>query len=117
PYLRRVHRSTGRRTRPGPSARGLTVRAYLTTSIRSLSGLRIMQTAPDLVLTGEFRPDQLQHYTHIPFEVPSGVHQLHLRYGCNNQIDSDPTLSGGNTLDLGLFDQRGTEAGGPGFRG
>lgn len=76
-----------------------------------------METAPDIVLTGQFRPDQVQQYDHVPFEMPAGVDQFHLRYSYNDQIDSNPTLSGGNTLDLGLFDHRGIAAGGPGFRG
>jgi len=42
---------------------------------------------------------------------------MEIRYGYSDRIDSDPLLSGGNTLDIGLFDPRGVETGGPGFRG
>lgn len=73
--------------------------------------------APDIVLTGHFAPEQAQRYTHVPFEVPAGVNQLHLRYTYSDRIDSNPLLTGGNTLDLGLFDERGIAAGSPGFRG
>lgn len=72
---------------------------------------------PDIVLTGRFEPTDERRYVEIPFEVPSGLRQLHLHASYNDQIGSDPLLSGGNTLDLGLFDNRGTAAGGPGFRG
>ncbi|MER3485223.1 MAG: hypothetical protein C4345_03835, partial [Chloroflexota bacterium] len=74
-------------------------------------------TPPDIVRRGRFDPSQERHYVHLPFVVPSGVHQIHLRCDYNARIDSDPLLRGGNTLDLGLFDEQGTDAGGPGFRG
>src|SRR5947208_65522 len=70
-----------------------------------------------LVLTGRFEPGEERRYRHQPFEVPPGVEQLHLRYDYNDRIGSDPTLLGGNTLDIGLFDARGTAPGSPGFRG
>lgn len=72
---------------------------------------------PDIVLTGHFEPDQVQRYVEVPFEMPAGIDQFHFRYSYSDQIDSSPLLAGGNTLDLGLFDQRGTAAGSPGFRG
>jgi hypothetical protein len=61
-------------------------------------------TSPDRVLRGSFSPDQERHYTEIPFTVPSGVGSLHIEYGYSDRIGSDPRLSGGNTLDIGLFD-------------
>lgn len=73
--------------------------------------------APDIVLTGRFTPDRQRRYDHRPFTVPAGVRQLHLRYDYSDRIGSDPALVGGNTLDLGLFDERGSAPGGPGFRG
>jgi PHP domain len=57
------------------------------------------------------------HYSLVPFEVPPGCDQLEVRYAYSDRIDSDPLLSGGNTLDIGLFDPRGTETGSRGFRG
>lgn len=72
---------------------------------------------PDVVLTGRFEPVDELHYVEVPFEVPPEVRQLHLHASYNDQIGSDPLLSGGNTLDLGLFDHRGTAPNGPGFRG
>lgn len=71
----------------------------------------------DLTLRGRFEPSQERHYKHVPFEVPRGVRQLHLRYSYSDAIGHDPSLSGGNTVDLGLFDERGTAPGSAGFRG
>jgi len=53
----------------------------------------------------------------VPFDVPPGLHQLHIRYAYTDQIDSDPLITGGNTLDIGLFDERGIAESSPGFRG
>jgi hypothetical protein len=72
---------------------------------------------PSLTLTGRFEKDHERRYAHIPFKVPAGVRQLHIRYSYNDQIDSDPLVGGGNTLDIGLFDERGIAEGSPGFRG
>ncbi|HEU4571361.1 MAG TPA: CehA/McbA family metallohydrolase, partial [Candidatus Limnocylindrales bacterium] len=73
--------------------------------------------APDLVLEGRFTDADLRRYVTVPFEVPAGLHQLHVGYTYSDRIDSDPLLSGGNTLDIGLFDPRGSGTGSPGFRG
>ena len=53
----------------------------------------------------------------MPFEVPAGVSQLHVKYGYSDRIDSDPLVTGGNTLDIGIFDEHGIAPGGDGFRG
>ncbi len=71
----------------------------------------------DIELVGHLTPDQQQQYVTVPFAVPAGVEQIQLRYDYSDRIASDPDLDNGNTLDIGLFDERGTEAGGPGFRG
>ena len=76
-----------------------------------------VEGAPDLVLTGRFERDAEKTYHHFPFEVPDGADAVRIRLSYNNRISSDPFLEGGNTLDLGLFDQRGTDTGSPGFRG
>ena len=72
---------------------------------------------PDRRLTGHFDRTHEKRYAHVPFEVPGGLHQLHVRYSYSDRIDSDPALTGGNTLDIGVFDERGIAAGSPGFRG
>ncbi len=71
----------------------------------------------DIVLTGRFEEEDRKRYVHLPFEVPHGIRQLHVRYSYNDQIDSDPLITGGNTLDIGLFDERGTAPGSRGYRG
>ena len=76
-----------------------------------------IHSAPDMTLTGRFEPAEGLTYRHLPFTVPDGVHQMHLRVGYNARIGSSPVLRGGNTLDIGLFDARGAESGSPGFRG
>jgi hypothetical protein len=72
---------------------------------------------PDLVLRGHFDKVHERRYAHVPFDVPSGRRQLHVRYSYNDQIDSDPTLADGNTLDIGLFDELGIAESSAGFRG
>ncbi len=71
----------------------------------------------DVVLTGRFEEADRKRYVHLPFDVPSGVRQLHVRYSYDDRIDSDPLITGGNTLDIGLFDERGIAPGSPGYRG
>ena len=73
--------------------------------------------SPDVVLEGSFTESDRMRYVLVPFTVPPGVHQLEIRYTYSDRIDSDPLLSGGNTLDIGLFDPRGTATGSAGFRG
>ena len=72
---------------------------------------------PDLILAGHIPPEQVQRYQSVPFAVPAGIEQLFIRYDYSDRIASDPDLVNGNTLDIGLFDERGTVSGGPGFRG
>jgi predicted metal-dependent phosphoesterase TrpH len=72
---------------------------------------------PAITLTGRFEKDHERRYAHVPFEVTSSLRQIHIRYSYSDQIDSDPLVGGGNTLDIGLFDERGIAEGSPGFRG
>ena len=73
--------------------------------------------SPDVVLEGSFVASDRMRYVLVPFEVPRRVRQLEIRYSYSDRIDSDPLIGGGNTLDIGLFDPRGTESGSVGFRG
>ncbi len=72
---------------------------------------------PDIILSGHFDLDDQCTFRHTPFEIPDGIDQIHVSIMYNDQISSDPRHSGGNTLDIGMFDERGTAAGSPGFRG
>ena len=56
-------------------------------------------------------------WKHIPFAVPAGVQQFHISVQYNDRIDSNPLITGGNTLDIGVFDPQGYASGSPGFRG
>ncbi len=54
-------------------------------------------------------------FVYVPVEVPSGVRELHVSYTYDRP--AVPAGTAGNALDIGLFDERGTELGGRGFRG
>jgi PHP domain len=73
--------------------------------------------SPDIVLEGRFVAADRMRYVLVPFQVTPGLRQLEIRYSYSDQIDSDPLVGGGNTLDIGLFDPRGTGTGSVGFRG
>ena len=71
----------------------------------------------NIVLEGRFVAADRMRYVLVPFDVPEGVRQLEVRYTYSDRVDSDPRVGDGNTLDIGLFDPRGTETGSVGFRG
>lgn len=73
--------------------------------------------ARQIQFSTRFDPADERTLRHVPFEVPDNVDQLHISLAYNARIGSDPRLTGGNTLDIGLFDEQGTESGGPGLRG
>lgn len=54
-------------------------------------------------------------FVYLPVEVPDGVREIHVAY----TYDKPPVPVGtpGNALDIGIFDERGTDLGGKGFRG
>ncbi|MEU6666408.1 CehA/McbA family metallohydrolase [Streptomyces sp. NPDC046727] len=54
-------------------------------------------------------------YVYLPIEVPPGTGELKVSYTYDKPSVPPGTL--GNALDIGLFDERGTEPGGRGFRG
>jgi hypothetical protein len=70
-----------------------------------------------ITLHARFDLGEDREFRHVPFEVPEGTRQVHIEITYNDQIGSSPMLSGGNTLDIGLFDHQGIESGGPGLRG
>lgn len=72
---------------------------------------------PDITIAGRFEPAEARRYRHVPFAVPEGVRQIHLRYDYSDRVGSSPLLRDGNTLDIGLFDGAGIAPGSPGFRG
>ncbi len=70
-----------------------------------------------IALTGAFTPQQEKTYVHLPFDMPPHAIRLDVEYEYSQRIGSDPTLRGGNTLDLGVFDERGIDFLNAGFRG
>jgi hypothetical protein len=54
-------------------------------------------------------------YVYVPVEVPSGVREIRVSYTYDRP--SVPAGTPGNALDIGVFDERGTDPGGRGFRG
>jgi len=73
--------------------------------------------SPDIVLEGRFVEADRMRYVLVPFEVRLGLRQFEIRYSYSDRIESDPLVGDGNTLDIGLFDPRGTGTGSVGFRG
>ncbi|GGM02652.1 phosphoesterase [Streptomyces fumigatiscleroticus] len=54
-------------------------------------------------------------FVYVPVEVPSGVREIKVSYTYDKP--AVPAGTKGNALDIGIFDERGTELGGRGFRG
>lgn len=54
-------------------------------------------------------------FVYVPVEVPRGVREIHVAYTYDRP--TVPAGTQGNALDVGLFDERGTDLGGRGFRG
>ncbi|MEU7718365.1 CehA/McbA family metallohydrolase [Streptomyces tibetensis] len=54
-------------------------------------------------------------FVYVPVEVPAGVRELKVSYTYDRP--AVPAGTPGNALDIGVFDERGTELGGRGFRG
>lgn len=54
-------------------------------------------------------------FVYVPVEVPTGVREIKVSYTYGRP--SVPAGTTGNALDIGIFDQHGTELGGKGFRG
>lgn len=76
-----------------------------------------MNTQQTLILQGTAHADQSKTYLMLPFELPENVIQIDVAYEYTNQIGSDPHLTDGNTVDIGIFDVRGYDFMGKGFRG
>lgn len=70
-----------------------------------------------IVQEGTLQLKQEKTYAHLPFDMPAEATGLEVEYSYSNQIGSDPLLSGGNTIDLGVFDARGIDFLTAGFRG
>ncbi|MCT9139238.1 CehA/McbA family metallohydrolase [Streptomyces violarus] len=60
-------------------------------------------------------PPGAPDFVYVPVEVPAGVREIKVAYTYDRP--SVPAGTTGNALDIGVFDDRGTELGGRGFRG
>ena len=69
------------------------------------------------VRTGHLRADEQSSYVHVPFDVPAGAVRLEVEYTYSGRIGAEPQYTGGNTIDLGVIDARGTAFAAAGFRG
>ncbi|MET8854695.1 CehA/McbA family metallohydrolase [Streptomyces sp. NPDC004579] len=54
-------------------------------------------------------------FVYLPVEVPAGVAEIKVSY--SYERPTVPAGTAGNALDIGIFDEHGTELGGRGFRG
>lgn len=70
-----------------------------------------------IILEGLIPVELGKTYLHLPFEVPEQIIRLDVHFEYTDRIGSNPLLSGGNTLDLGVFDERGIDFLQAGFRG
>ncbi|MEV6393641.1 CehA/McbA family metallohydrolase [Streptomyces sp. NPDC051907] len=60
-------------------------------------------------------PPGAPDFVYLPVEIPRGVREIHVSYAYERPAMPPGTV--GNALDIGVFDERGTELGGEGFRG
>jgi hypothetical protein len=70
-----------------------------------------------LQLDVHLTPEQTFTYINVPFDVPVGIGRIDVAYNYDAAISSDPTLQGGNTIDIGIIDPRGPQFLTQGFRG
>ncbi|MFC5220756.1 CehA/McbA family metallohydrolase [Streptomyces coerulescens] len=83
-------------------------------SVTFASGADDTQDAETRTVRGTLPPGS-PDFVYLPVEVPSGVREIKVSY--TYEKPSVPAGTPGNALDIGIFDQRGTELGGRGFRG
>lgn len=71
----------------------------------------------EIVLRGTIPGGQQRTYLNVPFDMPEHVTRLDVRYEYSDRVGSDPHLTNGNTVDIGIFDARGAGFLSDGFRG
>ncbi|MFJ8585848.1 CehA/McbA family metallohydrolase [Streptomyces sp. NPDC093595] len=80
----------------------------------ALPGVSFADGRAEVVVRGTLPPGS-PDYVYVPVEVPRGVRELRVAYAYDRP--AVPAGTQGNALDIGIFDERGTGPGGPGFRG
>lgn len=69
-------------------------------------------------LEGFVTPEHVRaQYVYLPFTVPPGARRLEVNYHYENQVKGAQETHPGNNLDIGVFDVRGIDFPGGGFRG
>ena len=76
-----------------------------------------MSRVETIVIEGIAQPEQTKKYLMLPFEMPADVVRVNVSYEYSAAIGSDPQLTGGNTIDIGIFDPSGHLFMSLGFRG
>lgn len=71
----------------------------------------------EIILEGVLQPNQQLTYVHVPFDVPPNTERIEVSYSYDASIGSDPQLTGGNTIDIGIFDPSGIGFCTEGYRG
>ncbi|MEU6013878.1 CehA/McbA family metallohydrolase [Streptomyces sp. NPDC047515] len=93
-----------------------TAATALTSGTVSFADAATGNDAPDRTRTVRGTlPTGSPDYVYLPVEVPRGAREIAVSY----TYEKTPVPAGtqGNALDIGIFDERGTELGGRGFRG
>ncbi|MDQ0991474.1 CehA/McbA family metallohydrolase [Streptomyces sp. V3I7] len=106
----------GRRPAPGPGRRALLVTgAAAALTLEGVSFAAADTSGPQTRTLRGTLPPGAPDFVYLPVEVPSGVREIRVSY--TYERPSVPAGTTGNALDIGLFDGRGTDLGGRGFRG
>ncbi|MFE7775788.1 CehA/McbA family metallohydrolase [Streptomyces sp. NPDC057445] len=98
------------------SRRGLFVTGAVTAlTLSSVSFAEAAAEKSDTKVVRGTLPPGSPDFVHLPVEIPRGVSEIRVSYA----YEKPPVPAGtqGNALDIGIFDERGTELGGEGFRG
>jgi hypothetical protein len=69
------------------------------------------------IFRGRVESNATRTYSYVPFEVPAGTQRIEISYQYSDKVGSEPWLTHGNTIDIGLCDSRGITFGAMGFRG
>lgn len=69
-----------------------------------------------LIIEGRAKSEDARSYRLIPFNVPDNTGRITVRYAFGEELE-DTLNAGGGIIDIGIFDPRGAEFMGAGFRG
>ncbi|WP_328872067.1 CehA/McbA family metallohydrolase [Streptomyces sp. NBC_00287] len=83
-------------------------------SVTFARGADDMHQAETRTVSGTLPPGS-PDFVYVPVEVPDGVREIKVSYTYDRP--TVPAGTPGNALDIGIFDERGTDLGGKGFRG